>query len=425
MPEEFYRHGIAFYNFGWRDHSTTDISTLVKIIKTIEKVMKGGGKIAVHCHAGRGRTALVICAFLMYRDGKTAKEAIKMFKDVRTGSLKQESQIKTLEEFERFITEQKVLYFQDKPYFEILRSEKILGLDNKAESRCFQFSMVMFLKLYFKRLNELSVDIDQKEILQSFYQSEDTPIDKLVSKLRVFDQITTVFDSIRDLKVLNRLLLVFLENLPSPFISKEALHGITFLISKNLIDKNFEYNNFRIGKHVSWDEIGPLFLFRSFFRKINVYAIEEFEFCLFRLSVAFFNLKRKNPNCFANNQLVRTDWNSDMDLMSFKKFIDQFFYQNGRGSILKMNINIVNSPLRKFTKLQESNNIKTVINSFVETDGDNICKIFKKLDKEEQEEVMDRLKRIFAEEDGEGMALQDKVSKILPSNQENEYKVDL
>ena len=422
LPEEFYKHGIAFYNFGWKDHNTTDLSTLVKIVKTVESVMRGGGKIAVHCHAGRGRTALVICAYLMYKRGKTAKEAIKMFKDVRTGSLKQDSQVKTLKEFERFIIEQKTLYFQGKSYFEILKSEKLLGLENKTESRCFQFSMVIFLKLYFKRLNELSVEQDQKTLLQSFYQSEDVSIDKLVSELRVFENITAVFEGISDISVLNRLLLYFLENLPSPFISKEALHSVTFLINKNLIDKKFDHNNFRIGKFVSWDEVGPLFQFRSFFRKINVCAAIEFEFCLFRLSIAFFNIKRKVTSCFSDNKLINTDWNSDLDLMSFKKFIDQFFYQNGRGSILKMNMNIINSPLRKFTKLQQSNNIKTVINSFAESDGDQICRIFKRLDKDEQKEVMEKMRKLH-EEEGSELILLKKNENVELNNQDNEYKV--
>lgn len=34
------------------------------------------GKIAVHCHAGRGRTLLVICSWLIYHDRMAAKKTI-------------------------------------------------------------------------------------------------------------------------------------------------------------------------------------------------------------------------------------------------------------------------------------------------------------------------------------------------------------
>lgn len=42
-------------------------------------IIKGGGKVLVHCHAGQGRTALVIGAYLIY-SGIAAdhKEAIKL-----------------------------------------------------------------------------------------------------------------------------------------------------------------------------------------------------------------------------------------------------------------------------------------------------------------------------------------------------------
>lgn len=68
LPSEFYQQKIQFYNFGWRDHETTDILTLIKIIKTMDYVLSKKRKVAVHCHAGRGRTALVICGYLMFKN---------------------------------------------------------------------------------------------------------------------------------------------------------------------------------------------------------------------------------------------------------------------------------------------------------------------------------------------------------------------
>jgi len=70
-------------------------------MKTVEFSLAGGQKIAVHCHAGRGRTALIICAYLIYSRNMTAEQAIKHFKEKRTGSsLSKKSQKNTLYKFE-------------------------------------------------------------------------------------------------------------------------------------------------------------------------------------------------------------------------------------------------------------------------------------------------------------------------------------
>lgn len=87
MPEEFYESKIHFYNFGWRDHETTDVFTLIKIIKTMDYVLSTKKKIAVHCHAGKGRTALVICGYLMFKNKWSSKKTIDFFRSKRKESL--------------------------------------------------------------------------------------------------------------------------------------------------------------------------------------------------------------------------------------------------------------------------------------------------------------------------------------------------
>lgn len=36
-------------------------------------IVKRKGRIAVHCHAGRGRTLMAICAWLIYHDRMSAE----------------------------------------------------------------------------------------------------------------------------------------------------------------------------------------------------------------------------------------------------------------------------------------------------------------------------------------------------------------
>jgi protein-tyrosine phosphatase len=102
LPSEFYSHGIKFYNFGWRDHETTNLNIILKIIKCMDICISEGKKVAVHCHAGRGRTGLIICAYLIYKYSYTADKAVEEFKRSRTGkALTKRQQILTLKKFEQ------------------------------------------------------------------------------------------------------------------------------------------------------------------------------------------------------------------------------------------------------------------------------------------------------------------------------------
>ncbi len=68
-------------------------------------------KLAVHCHAGRGRTGLVICGYLMLKKNWSAQKSIDFFRSKRTHSLKKKSQLETLINLEIFLKNSQKLYF--------------------------------------------------------------------------------------------------------------------------------------------------------------------------------------------------------------------------------------------------------------------------------------------------------------------------
>lgn len=105
-PELLNYHEISFYNFSWRDHQTTSINKIMKIITVIEKVNKKGGKVLVHCHAGLGRTGIICCCAMIKLDNITAKEAIAKFQNSRYSSLKSKHQKETIINFEKYINRQ-------------------------------------------------------------------------------------------------------------------------------------------------------------------------------------------------------------------------------------------------------------------------------------------------------------------------------
>ncbi|KAK5986539.1 hypothetical protein GCK32_018108 [Trichostrongylus colubriformis] len=57
---------------------------------------KFSGKIAVHCHAGHGRTGMVIAACLMLVRGMTPREAVNLVREKRPGSVQSSDQVQAL-----------------------------------------------------------------------------------------------------------------------------------------------------------------------------------------------------------------------------------------------------------------------------------------------------------------------------------------
>lgn len=46
---------VYFYNFGWSDYGVANLTTVLDMVKVMAFALQEG-KVAVHCHAGLGRT---------------------------------------------------------------------------------------------------------------------------------------------------------------------------------------------------------------------------------------------------------------------------------------------------------------------------------------------------------------------------------
>lgn len=108
-PDLFMANNIFFYNFGWKDYGEPSLSTLLDIVKVIAFALTEG-KLAVHCHAGIGRTGVVLACYLVYTLRVKANDAIRYVRMKRPSAVQTRGQILIVQEFEQFILPQLVVF---------------------------------------------------------------------------------------------------------------------------------------------------------------------------------------------------------------------------------------------------------------------------------------------------------------------------
>jgi len=179
FPEEFYEHGIYFFNFCWRDMTAPSTDVILKILKQMSFSLMNGNKIAIHCHAGRGRTGLIIAAWLIYHNNMTAKEAIKHVRSKRKGCIQSKSQEEILFKLDKEIRESRII-FHSAPKFKLddylFHQKKLLPLIKTSEVRFVPNLVILSLERLETLLNSgLCTALD---IALAFY----SPNDALYSK---------------------------------------------------------------------------------------------------------------------------------------------------------------------------------------------------------------------------------------------------
>ena len=93
-PDAFNEVGIAYHNFYWQDLKVPPKEKILTVCQAMMRFHKMGKRIFVHCHAGTGRTATVICCFIIFCGMITnSMQAVKVTKESRTKSLPLKKQV--------------------------------------------------------------------------------------------------------------------------------------------------------------------------------------------------------------------------------------------------------------------------------------------------------------------------------------------
>ncbi|XP_030231238.1 protein tyrosine phosphatase domain-containing protein 1 isoform X2 [Gadus morhua] len=101
-PEAFMEAGIYFYNFGWKDYGVASLTTILDMVKVMSFAIQEG-KMAVHCHAGLGRTGVLLACYLVFTARMTADQAILFVRAKRPNSIQTRGQLLCVREFAAFL----------------------------------------------------------------------------------------------------------------------------------------------------------------------------------------------------------------------------------------------------------------------------------------------------------------------------------
>lgn len=108
-PQVFMENQIYFYNFGMADFGVSSMVGMVDAVKVLAFSVEEG-KVAVHCHAGLGRTGVLIACYLIYILRITASEAIHYVRIKRPRSIQTRAQISLVFDFARLLGSQLAQY---------------------------------------------------------------------------------------------------------------------------------------------------------------------------------------------------------------------------------------------------------------------------------------------------------------------------
>ncbi|XP_034393801.1 protein tyrosine phosphatase domain-containing protein 1 isoform X2 [Cyclopterus lumpus] len=115
-PEVFMENNIYFYNFGWSDYGVANLTTVLDMVTVMAFALQEG-KIAVHCHAGLGRTGVLLACFLAYATRLNANQAILYVRAKRPNSIQTRGQLRCVRDFVQFLAPLRSVFSCAEPRF--------------------------------------------------------------------------------------------------------------------------------------------------------------------------------------------------------------------------------------------------------------------------------------------------------------------
>jgi hypothetical protein len=217
-PQKFVTEDIKFRPSGWKDMSVPEsMNFMLEIVKDMAVVIKEKKKnVLVHCHAGYGRTGVVIACYMIFDSNRSTEEVIEILRQKRPGCVQKQSQYTFCNKFKDYIDRARLIFIPMKlnlEYFMKNQTDVLFGEDHKK----YQY-IPKLISMVLERIIELKTShkISKADIYSAMYFPPNwTSIQEdhlLILKKRINENNYDSFNDFDDLAVLVQLLYDWLED---------------------------------------------------------------------------------------------------------------------------------------------------------------------------------------------------------------------
>lgn len=104
LPSEWFDGGdIDYLHLMVEDYGAPTMEVLDEAVNYIDKKIRSGEPVLVHCAAGKGRTGAVLAAYMIKNENISAGQAIEKIRLMRPGSVQSITQETALSMYEKYV----------------------------------------------------------------------------------------------------------------------------------------------------------------------------------------------------------------------------------------------------------------------------------------------------------------------------------
>lgn len=218
-------HGVSYYEFPWPDMTAPQQDVVLRSVQVMDHHIKNKGRVLVHCHAGLGRTGLMIACYFVYSKHMPSAEAIEIVRHSRPGAIQTTRQAQFIADFEMHV-------WRLSQAFRVEISDALITVDLfiqrqrqvlHGEQADLYRSVPMFLHVILCRLLNLVRGNEQASMtaLESLGPSS-APIDSILSTCRLaVNRRRFRVQSVYDVSVLSFLVCDWFRSMSEPALTMD------------------------------------------------------------------------------------------------------------------------------------------------------------------------------------------------------------
>ena len=361
-PSKFESKGIKVKLCGWQDMGVPEsLDFMLDIVKEMYHYINfENKKVLVHCHAGYGRTGIVIACYKIFSEHTTAENAIKEIRAKRKQCIQKSSQFEYCVNFYKYISRLREMFGNKKTIETYIKNQNDLNVDNyKFDFFSYKKYVPLFIQYIFNAILVLknSNELDLTTIYKTLNGTSDI-IKNLNNYLNpIIESINAgnfnILNTIEDIVILSELLYLWLEK------------SIDFVIE----DKNLDIFDFSKKDESDFNKI-----FEDNFNKLKIY---EKDTILFFINFIYLLKTNKDLDDPKNIKLMCEKFciyllgydinNIDQDLNKkrhIETLLDIFYYYLNNNEKINDIYNVSNKELRL-------NNILNICQSVLEQNNND------------------------------------------------------